>query len=108
MRHPRIGVTGSERGCPELSAAPKNPAVRSNRASVAVLTSWANTPDRAARTRSARDARWAKYLERARELAPDGADGADIEYRAECLRKADMHRMALASARARAARKAVR
>jgi hypothetical protein len=29
----------------------------------------------------------------------------DIAYRAECLRKADMHRLALASVKARAARK---
>jgi hypothetical protein len=72
---------------------------------IAVLESWARTPDRAARTQPARDARWAKYLEQARELAPTGADEADIEYRAECLRKADMHRLALASAKARQARK---
>lgn len=74
-------------------------------ASVAVLESWARTPDRAARTAPARDANWQKYLERARDLAPDGASAEDIEYRAECLRKADMHRLALASAKARAARK---
>ena len=46
-----------------------------------------------------------KYLERARELAPEDASAEDIEYRAECLRKADMHRLALASVKARAARK---
>jgi hypothetical protein len=85
--------------------APKNPAVRSNRASVAVLESWARTDDRAARTQPARDANWRKYLDRARELAPDGASAEDIEYRADCLRKADMKRLALASAKARAARK---
>jgi hypothetical protein len=84
---------------------PKNPAIRSNRASVGALTSWASTPDRAARTQPARDAHWQKYLKRARELAPEGADQADIEYRAECLRRADMHRLALASVKARAARK---
>lgn len=84
---------------------PKSPAVRSNRASVAVLESWARTPDRAARTQPARDANWQKYVDRARELAPDRADQADIDYRAECLRRADMKRLALASAKARAARK---
>ena len=55
--------------------------------------------------RPAREANWQKYLDRARELAPDGADQADVEYRAECLRRADMHRLALASAKARAGRK---
>lgn len=76
--------------------------VRSNRASVALLESWARTPDRAARTQPARDANWQKYIERARELAPDGASDEDIEYRADCLRKADMKRLALASAKVRA------
>ncbi len=76
--------------------------VRSNRASVALLESWARTPDRAARTQPAREANWQKYLERARELAPEGADQSDVDYRAECLRRADMKRLALASAKARA------
>jgi hypothetical protein len=80
-------------------------AVAQTVAQLAVLESWARTPDRAARTAPARDARWQKYLERARQLAPEGADQADVEYRADCLRKADMHRLALASAKARAARK---
>lgn len=70
-------------------------------ASLAVLESWARTPDRAARTAKAREANWQKYLVRARELAPEGASDEDIEYRAECLRKADMHRLALASVKAR-------
>jgi hypothetical protein len=46
-----------------------------------------------------------KYLERARELAPEGASAEDITYRADCLRKADMHRLALASVKARARKK---
>jgi hypothetical protein len=72
---------------------------------IAVLESWARTPDRAARTAPAREANWQKYLDRARELAPEGASAEDIKYRAECLRKADMHRLALASAKARQASK---
>jgi hypothetical protein len=72
---------------------------------IAVLESWARTPDRAARTAPAREANWQKYVERARELAPDGASDEDIAYRADCLRRADMHRLALASANARRARK---
>jgi hypothetical protein len=75
------------------------------RASLAGLESWARTPDRTARTQPARDARWQQYIERARALAPEGADQADIEYRADCLRRADMQRMALKSARARSPRK---
>jgi hypothetical protein len=70
-----------------------------------VLTSWARTPDRSARTAPAREAKWQKYLEQARELAPDGASAEEIERRAEYLRQADMKRMALASVRARRARK---
>jgi hypothetical protein len=60
--------------------APKNPAVRSHTASAAVLESWARTPDRAARTQPARDAMQQKYLERARELAPEGASAEDRLY----------------------------
>ena len=46
-------------------------------------------------------------LERTTSSAPEGASAEDIEYRAECLRKADMHRLALASVKARHARQAV-
>jgi len=75
------------------------------RASIAAHESWARTPDRSARTSAARDARWEKYLEKARDLAPAGADEVDIARRAEHLRQADMKRMALASARARRLRR---
>lgn len=81
---------------------PRTPEQNKLVTSLAVLESWARTPDRAARTQPARDANWQKYLDRARQLAPEGASAEDIEYRAECLRKADMHRLALASAKARA------
>lgn len=74
------------------------------RAQVAAHESWARTPDRAARTAAARNARWQRYLARAAELAPAGATPEDIEQRAEHLRQADMRRMALASAKARRAR----
>jgi hypothetical protein len=84
---------------------PRSPEQNSTIASLAVLESWARTPDRAARTQRARDANWQKYIDRATELAPERASAEDIEYRAECLRKADMHWLALASAKARAARK---
>jgi hypothetical protein len=74
-------------------------------ASIAANESWARTPDRAARTAPAREARRQKYLERARELAPAGATTEDIKLRAEHLRKADMKRLALASSKARRARR---
>lgn len=78
----------------------------SERASIAAHMSWAKTPNKAARTLAARQARWLKYIERAAELAPDGADEADILERAEHLRMADMKRMALKSAQVRKARAA--
>lgn len=74
------------------------------RASIASHERWAREPDRYAATQPARDGRWQRYLDRARELAPAGADEAEIARRAEHLRTADMKRMALASARSRAAR----
>jgi hypothetical protein len=70
-------------------------------ASVAANERWAAEPDRYAATQAARDGRWRRYLERARELAPEGSPPEEIQRRAESLRKADMQRMALASVKAR-------
>ena len=78
-----------------------SPPERRIRASIAANERWARTPDRAAATAAAREARWEKYLATAAELAPAGADHADIAARAEHLRQADMKRMALKSAQAR-------
>ena len=74
---------------------------RSMLASIAAHESWARTPDRAARTAAARDARWRNYMKEAAALAPAGASAEDIAERAEHLRMADMQRMALKSAQAR-------
>lgn len=60
-------------------------------ASIAAHTSWANTPDRTARTANARRALEEKFLAEA---------GGDPK-RAESLRKAYFQRLALKSARAR-------
>lgn len=60
-------------------------------AQVAAHTSWANTPDRTARTATARAALDQKFL--------DEADGDPV--RAEHLRKAHFLSLALKSARAR-------
>jgi hypothetical protein len=64
---------------------------RSLAASVAAHESWANTPDRSARTAPARRALDRKFL--------DAAGGDPI--RAEHLRKAHFQRLALKSAQAR-------
>jgi hypothetical protein len=72
------------------------------RASLAAHESWARTTDRPARTAKAREARWARYLAKARELHADHEVTDEfITEVAEHLRLADMRRMALASARAR-------
>ena len=60
-------------------------------ASIAAHSSWAKTPDRAARTAPARRALEQKFL--------DAADGDPV--RAEHLRKAHFKRLALKSAQAR-------
>jgi hypothetical protein len=82
------------------------PEARRLRASTAAHTSWARTPDRAARTAAAREARWARYLEQARELQGPQATPEAVEQAAEHLRQADLKRMAFASAKARRTRKA--
>lgn len=64
---------------------------RSLIASIAAHTSWANTPDRSARTAPARAALDAKFMAKA---------GGD-PIRAEHLRKAHFQALALKSARAR-------
>lgn len=75
------------------------PAERTLRAKIAVETSWANTADRSARTKPARDALAAKFEA---EVDPDGIlDPDERARRAEHARRAHFHRMALASARAR-------
>lgn len=63
----------------------------SQQARIAAHTSWANTVDRTARTRSAREAFEARFLEE--------ADGDEL--RAKSLRKAFFAKMALKSAQAR-------
>jgi hypothetical protein len=81
---------------------PLTPEQTRTRASLAAHESWARTPDRQARTAPARQARWAKYLERARELQGPDATPEAIEQAAEHLRQADMARMSLQAQRARA------
>jgi hypothetical protein len=68
---------------------------KSVRHQMAANQSWANTPDWAARTKKARDARWAKYLAKA---------GGDPK-RAAKFYKADMQKMLRKSVDVRAARK---
>jgi hypothetical protein len=72
------------------------PTDRTNWGRIGAHVSWANTPDRTARTAPARAALEQKFLDR--------ADGDAV--RAEHLRKAYFARLALKSAEARRARRA--
>jgi hypothetical protein len=73
------------------------------RASLAADISWANTDDREARTRAARQAQFEKYE---KQVDPEGRlTPEERARRAENLRRAHMTRMALASAKARRLRK---
>lgn len=72
-------------------------------AQVAAHTSWANTPDRTARTAPAREGLRARF---AREIDPDGTlPPAVREQRVEAAWKAHFLRLALASAKARRGRR---
>ena len=74
-------------------------------ASIAAHESWANTPDRAARTAPARAALLARFEA---EVDPSGVLPADERARrAEHKRKAYFQRLALKSAQARRARRVV-
>lgn len=75
------------------------PAERKLAAQIAAHESWANTPDRSARTAKARAALMAKFEKQA---DPEGKLlPAERAKRAEHLRKAHFKRLALASAKAR-------
>jgi hypothetical protein len=79
---------------------------RSLRASLGVNTSWANTADRPARTKPARDAFFAKFCH---EVDPDGVLPEDERIRrAEYLMKAHMQRMSLAASKARRLRRQIK
>jgi hypothetical protein len=78
-------------------------AERTMRASLAANISWANTDDREARTRKAREAQFTKYE---KKVDPEGELTPEERHRrAESLRRAHMTRMALASAKARRLRR---
>lgn len=83
-----------------------NPQERSLRARLAVHTSWANTLDPASRTAKARAAAAGRFEKQAREMHPDATDEQIARVTAH-LRTAHAQRMALASAAARRAKKAV-
>lgn len=80
-----------------------NPEQRSLRARIAVQTSWANTLDPTSRTAKARAAADGRFERQARELHPDATD-EQIARVAKHLKSAHFSRMALASARSRAAK----
>jgi hypothetical protein len=80
------------------------PEQRTLRAQIAANTRWSqeNPTANAARGQAGLLARFGREARAADPTAPD----AEITRRAECARQAHMQRMALASSRARAARKA--
>jgi hypothetical protein len=82
-----------------------DPAVRTLRARLGAHASWANTLDPQSRTAKARAAATARFERQARELHPDATD-EQIARIAEQLKKAFYTRMQLASATARARKKA--
>lgn len=78
---------------------PAPPSERTLAGRIGAHESWAHTPDRAARTAPGRAAFAAKFE---RLADPDGTlPPRERAIRAEHLRKAHFHRLALASARAR-------
>jgi hypothetical protein len=82
---------------------PLNPEQRSLRARIAVQTSWANTLDPTSRTAKARAAADGRFEKQARELHPN-ATNEQIARVAKHLKSAHFSRMALASAKSRAAK----
>jgi len=85
---------------------------QSMRMRVAAHLSWANTPDRSARTRAAREAsHYTRFVTKAREMNPTGSE-EEINAAAKSLRKAHYTDLSLRSAKARrlkgAAKKAAR
>lgn len=81
-----------------------DPQDRALRASLAAHASWANTLDPASRTAKARAAANGRFEREAREMHP-GATDEQIARVAGHLRSAHFKRLALASARARRAKK---
>lgn len=78
------------------------PAERKLRAQIAANTSWALTENRAARTANGRRAADERFL----SMVPDTVtDPAERARRAESFRRAHFQRMALASAKARRAKR---
>jgi hypothetical protein len=81
------------------------PEQRSSRAVLAADMSWAKTRDRTARTAPGHAAAEARFMTQAREMHGADTPEADLAKCAESLRKAHFRRMAMASAKAKRARK---
>lgn len=85
---------------------PLTPSERALRSQIGAYTSWANTPDRPARTESARRAFNDRFE---REVDPEGVlTPAERAIRAEHARKAYFAQLALKSAKARRLRREMR
>jgi hypothetical protein len=74
---------------------------RSASARIAAHQSWANTPDRAARTAPARSGFLDSLLRQARERLGPGASDAQVADAAESARKAHYQRLSAAGVAAR-------
>lgn len=90
--------------CPEVPSVSLTPEQRALRARAAAHAQWAGEPDPTARTEAGREAFLSRFEAQARELHPNGSPEL-IARSAEHLRKAHMAKLALASSKARAARK---
>jgi hypothetical protein len=77
------------------------PSQRSQRARIGGWTRAALAPTPQSITAGARSARWERYRDRVRAAIPDLTDEAEIDRRAELLRRADMQRMSMKAAEAR-------
>lgn len=85
-----------------------NTSERSMQMRLASHKSWANTPDRSARTEAARKAsNHTRFITKAREMHPDASE-AVIEQAAESLKKAYYAELALKSAQARRVKSAAK
>jgi hypothetical protein len=70
-------------------------------ARIAAHTSWANTPDRSARTAPARAGLLAKFEREARDRLGESASERDVALAADAARKAHYARMSAAGVQAR-------
>jgi hypothetical protein len=87
---------------------PASRQVAQARGRIGGLRGAALAPSRQGITAAARAAGWQKYVDQVKAALPDLTDEADIQRRAGMLRTADMHSLALKSAKVRRMRAELR